>query len=161
MTKLFDQLFNEKRRDIFLKRKDIMKTTFRESLEVLEFKDKRNHSAKSIKSFEQVEIGYNGLGTQFLSGVQSKESKRQPSSFTVNDHFFGTQLIGEYVHKVLKKSNYDIDWMVNEWLYDHLFLWAKIKITKEEHHKDNVIRNKHTIEQKLNLEHYKNVSELI
>ncbi len=101
------------------------------------------------------------MGTQFLSGVQSKASKRLPSSHTVDDHLFGTQLIGEYVHKVLKKSNYNIDWMVDEWLYDHLFLWAKIKLTKKEHHKDNVIRNEHTIEQKLNLEHYKNVSKLV
>ena len=161
MKKSFKELFNEKRRDVIWKRKETIKTTFKEALEVLEFKDKKGHSPKSIGTFEQVEIGYNGLGTQFLSGVQSKASIGLDAKKTVADHLIGTKLIGKHVHEVLKKSNYKIDWMVDEWLYENLYLWAKIKITKEEHHKDNVLRNKNTLKEKLNLEHYKQVSELI
>lgn len=164
MESFFVREFNKRKRDIIWKKRgDSMKLIFREKLEVLEFKDTRNHSKQGIKSFEQVGIGYNGLGTTFMSGIQSEASVGLSSKDTVNDHLIGTTKIGEHVHKELIKSNYDIDWMVNYWLYDNLFLWAKIKLTKEEHHKDNVLRNSdHTIKQKLNLEHYsEKVSKLI
>ena len=159
----FVKEFNKRRRDIIWEKKEYdIKFIFREKLEVLEFKDNRNHGKQGMKSFEQVGIGYNGLGTTFMSGIQSEASVGLSSKMTVNDHIIGTLLIGKHVHYILKKSNYNIDWMVNDWLYDNLFLWAKIKVTKEEHQKDNILRNsKHTIEQKLNLEHYKNVSNLI
>ena len=97
-----------------------------------------------------------------MSGLQFEASAGLSSNKTVGDHLIGTLTIGEHVHDILKKSNYNIDWMVDTWLYDNLFLWAKIKVTKEEHRKDNILRNSnHTIEQKLNLEHYKKVSTLV
>jgi hypothetical protein len=163
MDSYFVREFNSRKRDAIWKlRGKEIKIIFRENLEVLEFKDKRKHCEKSIKSFEQVGIGYNGLGTQFKSGIQSEASKGLSSNKTVNDHLIGAAKIGEYVHNQLKNSNYDIDWMVDTWVYEHLFLWATVKLTKKEHHKDNVLRNSnHTIEQKLNLEHYKNVSNLV
>lgn len=155
--------FNKRRRDILWKKKsNNIKQIFREKLEVLEFKDNRNHGEQGMKSFEQVGIGYNGLGTQFMSGVQSEASVGLSSDKTVSDHLIGTTTIGKHVHDILKKSDYNIDWMVDIWLYDNLFLWAKIKVTKEEHRKDNILRNSnHTIEQKLNLKHYINVSKLV
>jgi len=61
---------------------------------------------------------------------------------------------------IFKKSGYDIDWMLNEWLYDNLHLWATIKVTKEEHKKENIIRNGHTLEEKNKLKHYINFSGL-
>lgn len=159
----FKRTFNEKRRDIIWnKRGNKIKTIFRENLEILKFKDDRKHSDKSIRLFEQVGIGYDGLGTQFVSGIKSEASIGLSSKDTVNDHLIGTKKIGKIVHDELKKSNYDIDLMVEEWLFENLFLWATIKVTKTEHHKDNILRSSsHTTAQKLNLEHYINVSRLI
>jgi len=162
MNSFFVKEFNRRKRDkIWEQRGPEIKVNFKENLEVLEFKSKEHHK-KTIKSFEQVGIGYNGLGTQFISGIQSEASVGKASKETVNDHLIGAAKIGEFVHNELKKSNYNINWMVDHWLYEHLFLWGTVKITREEHRKENVLRNSnHTIEQKLNLEHYKNVSELV
>jgi hypothetical protein len=44
--------------------------------------------------------------------------------------------------------------MVNEWLYEHLHYWFTVKITKEEHKQENLARNKHSLEDKINLVHY-------
>jgi len=65
------------------------------------------------------------------------------------------------IHQEFEKNNFDIDYMVNEWLYNNLWLWQTIKVTTEEHKKDNIIRNEHSIEDKLLLKHYKKVSNLL
>ena len=51
--------------------------------------------------------------------------------------------------------------MVNEWLYDNLWLWMTIKVSKEEHKKENIERNSHTLNEKKELKHYKNISSVI
>jgi hypothetical protein len=51
--------------------------------------------------------------------------------------------------------------MKEVWLYENLWLWITIGVTKEEHQKDNILRNNNTIEEKIQLKHYKNVSTLI
>ena len=52
--------------------------------------------------------------------------------------------------------------MVKEWLFENLYLWGTVKVTKEEHKSKNILRNSnHTIEQKSNFEHYVNVSKMI
>ena len=70
--------------------------------------------------------------------------------------------IGKYIHDKFKKENYNIDWMVKNWLFENLFLWGTVKVTKEEHKSKNILRNSdHPIEQKSNFEHYIHVSQLI
>ena len=166
----FVREFNKRRREKIWKKNEIsMKMSFRFKLSLLEMIDKMPESVvipeKYLEGeFYRLSLGYRGIGKNsgFASGVQSKASIGIPSSETTNDHLVGTTEVGKYIHEVLKKSDYDIDWMVNTWLYKHLFLWATVKLTKKEHHKHNVLRNSsHTIEEKLNLEHYLNVSELI
>ena len=51
--------------------------------------------------------------------------------------------------------------MVDTWLYENLFLWMTVKVSKKEHKKENIARDKHTLDQKMCLEHYINVSEFV
>ena len=44
--------------------------------------------------------------------------------------------------------------MIKNWLSDNLHLWVEAKITKLEHKADNLARDEHTLQQKLNLVHY-------
>ena len=46
------------------------------------------------------------------------------------------------------------DYMTEEWLPNHLYYWCQVKITKEEHKKDNLERDEHTLDEKENLIHY-------
>jgi hypothetical protein len=66
----------------------------------------------------------------------------------------GVTEVGNQVVKEFIKCNYDVDYMVNEWLYEHLHYWFTVKITKEEHKQENLARNKHSLEDKINLVHY-------
>ena len=113
------------------------------------------------KAFYRLMIGYYGVGygNGFSSGLLSNDASVKGIP-TTTDHWAGASKVGEYVHMIFKKSGYDIDWMLNEWLYDNLHLWATIKVTKEEHKKENIIRNGHTLEEKNKLKHYINFSGL-
>jgi len=105
-------------------------------------------------------LGYWGIGKQsgIPSGIKTKDSLTNSNT---DDHLFGTVEIGKYIHKEFESCGFDIDHMVNVWLHENLWLWMTIKVSKEEHKKENIERNIHDIEKKVNLEHYKNVSELI
>jgi len=112
----------------------------------------------------RLELGYHGIGKPggIPSKIMSKDSSILNSKHCVNDHLLGATEVGSYIHRVFKKNNYDIDWMVKEWLFENLYLWGTVKVTKEEHKSKNILRNSnHTIEQKSNFEHYVNVSQLI
>ena len=107
-------------------------------------------------------LGYFGVGKQggLPSGLVT-ENTLVKGVKTTHDHLLGAVKIGEKVHSEFEKNDFDIDYMVNEWLYENLWLWMTIKVTKEEHRKDNILRNEHTIEDKLLLKHYKKVSNLL
>lgn len=107
-------------------------------------------------------LGYLGIGRQngLVSGLRSVESKTKNIKRT-DDHVFGVVEIGMQIHKSFEESNFNIDYMVNEWLYENLYLWMTIKVTKSEHKKDSIIQNIHTLEEKKQLKHYVNVSEII
>jgi hypothetical protein len=112
----------------------------------------------------RLELGYHGIGKPngIPSKIMSKDSFSLSSNKCVNDHVLGATEIGSYIHKTLKESNYNVDWMVSEWLFDNLYLWGTVKVTKSEHKSTNILRNQnHTIDQKSNFEHYVNVSQLI
>ena len=66
-----------------------------------------------------------------------------------------------YFHQEFEKHNFDIDYMVDTWLYENLWLWITIKVARNEHHVDNINRNQHTLDEKKEFKHYVNVSEFI
>ena len=112
----------------------------------------------------RLELGYHGIGKPqgIPSKIMSKDSSILNSKDCVNDHLLGATEIGKYIHDKFKKENYNIDWMVKNWLFENLFLWGTVKVTKEEHKSKNILRNSdHPIEQKSNFEHYIHVSQLI
>lgn len=159
------EYFNKNRRDVYWKKNESeYKINFRIQLNNLKVNlSDKNIPKKNIeKSIFRLGIGYSGIGTQngLSSGIKSKNTLK-PNVKTTHDHLIGAKQIGEIVHKEFEKHNYDIDSMVNEWLYENLWLWMTIKVTSEEHNKNNILRDMTDIEQKLNLSHYVNVSELI
>jgi len=118
---------------------------------------------KMLRSFVyRLSIGYFGVGKQagLSSGVFTLATTKNGTKST-NDHLFGAVAIGQRIHDEFVKCNFDIDYMVENWLPSNLFLWMTIKISNEEHSKDSVIRDGNTIEEKMNLLHYHNVSQLM
>lgn len=118
---------------------------------------------KMMRSFVyRLSIGYFGVGKQagLYSGVFTIATTKKGAKST-NDHLFGAVAIGERIHEEFIKNNFDIGYMVEEWLPLNLYLWLTIKITNEEHQKECVIRDGNTIEEKMNLIHYQNVSQLM
>ena len=117
-----------------------------------------------LRQFGRLLFGYNGLGFRMgikIIGLRSKAAIGLPTSKTTDDHILGVTLVGWIVHnKILslyndgKSADYIIDYMINEWLFDHLHYWCVAKITREEHKKENLPRDEHKLEQKLSLEHY-------
>ena len=83
------------------------------------------------------------------------------SSKLVKDHFFGVTLAAEEVRTAFEKSNFDIDYMVNEWLPQNFYLFLKWTVTPEEHKKENISRAEHTRDEKNNFKHIKNCSEVM
>ncbi len=159
------KLFNTKGRKKYLWEKNEIKFKqwLKANLSTLKNMDDNPdiYSEKYYKEFYRLMIGYYGVGygNGFSSGLLSNDASVKGTP-TTTDHWAGASKVGEYVHMIFKKSGYDIDWMLNEWLYDNLHLWATIKVTKEEHKKENIIRNGHTLEEKNKLKHYINFSGL-
>ena len=118
---------------------------------------------KELSQFTyRLALGYFGVGKQggLTSGLVTEDAMLKGVKTTA-DHLLGTTQIGKHIHEECEKYNWDFDYMVNEWLYENLWLWMTIKVTTEEHRKDNIIRNEHSIEDKLLLKHYKKVSNLL
>ena len=146
------------------------KAIFRMQLKVLKLYIDEKQLHVDTKTWERMmrsfvyrlTIGYFGVGTQagLSSGVFTKATTVKGAKST-NDHLFGAVAIGQIIHDEFVKCNFDIDYMVENWLPSNLFLWMTLKITIEEHSKDCVIRDGNTIEEKMNLLHYQNVSELM
>ena len=107
-------------------------------------------------------LGYFGVGKQggLTSGLVTEDTMINGIKKTA-DHLLGTTQIGKFIHEECEKNNWNFDYMVNVWLYENLWLWMTIKVTTEEHRSDNIIRNEHSIEDKLLLKHYKKVSRLV
>ena len=111
-------------------------------------------------------IGYTGINSNGIhSGFNSKDvarlvrehncsiGKLRKKKLLTDDHIFGTTLIGRMVLQACINSEFNIDYMVNEWLPKNLHLWTRVIITKEED--DRLARHQHSYEDKVNLVHYK------
>ena len=112
----------------------------------------------------RLELGYNGIGRPngISSKIQSMATINLTSNDYTDDHLFGATGIGEHVHHEFKNNNYNIAFMIDDWLYKNLYLWGTVRVTKEEHKSYNIERNAgHKIDDKLKFRHYKNVSKLV
>jgi hypothetical protein len=157
--------FNEKTRDKYWKKYgDKFKRTFRCSIKsLIQWIDDEEMTKLELEQGPyRLYIGYYGISKQsgVISGIKSVESTK-PKVKKINDHIIGATKIGEIVHKALEDCNRDLDYMVNTWLYENLWLWMTIKVSYDEHKKENISRNEHTVEEKLELTHYNEVSELL
>ena len=131
--------FNEnKRQQLCDKNQDHYKKWFRRALEQLKLDIQLNLTDKDLALYTyRLSIGYWGIGkgNGIPSGIRSTATQNLKSNQTTNDHLFGVVEVGRYVHQELIKMN--------------------------EHKSENIARNKHSLDDKKQLKHYKNVSELI
>jgi hypothetical protein len=148
---------------LWKKKESKFKEWFRQSLCLLKYMDEspNNFSKEYLKQFERLMVGYWGIGIQegFRTGLKSvaacvKGTKTSP------DHWAGVTMVGNRVHEEFKKCGYEIDYMVNEWLYENLCFWGTIQVSEWEHRPENIIRNQHSLEEKNELKHYINFSGL-
>jgi hypothetical protein len=158
----FEDEFNNNIRDIYWQNQ-------KSKIEIINNFDSacRQYKAASacenqLKSWRKNQMGYRGVGKSrgLISGLSSKEALNLQMKDCVWDHVIGVTLIGKTIEKLIESNNLDIDLIVEKYLYSHLYLWGKVKVTKEEHRSQNIIRNKHSLDQKIRLEHYERVSPL-
>ena len=110
-------------------------------------------------------IGYTGVNSNGIhSGFVSKDvvelqrkhncsiNQLRKKKLLTDEHLFGTTLIGRMVLQAFIDSGFNIEYMVNEWLINNLYLWATVIITREEDKR--LERHAHSFEQKVNMTHY-------
>ena len=159
-----DYFIANKREAIWNKNQHKWKEAFRFQLLLLDTYINHNASQNLMNSFMyRLALGYWGIQTQngIPSGVCTENSINLASSMTTGDHIFGAVEIGKCVHEAFISHNRNIDYMVNTWLYENIWLWITIKVTKQEHKSENIIKNGHSIEEKKILKHYVQVSKLM
>lgn len=159
------EVFNEHRRDFYWKEKekeDEFKRNFRFALLMYDVALNVLPQNEMRRRIYRHAIGYNGTRASGLwSKIYSKNTIDKNSSECTLNHLFGPTEVGEYVIKEYIKSGHDKEYMVNEWLYENLYLWMTVKVTRQEQSKDSIIQDEHTIEEKRNWKHYQGVSELM
>ena len=120
-----------------------------------------NNTSK-FKQFGRLFFGYNGIGSNITpSMVGLISEKTLIDNNTVMDHILGVTEVGWKVHSILEELyNQGIDknsicnQMIDGWLPEHLHYWCQCKITKQEHKADNLARNVHTLNEKIDFVHY-------
>lgn len=156
------EFFNKNNRILYWQRnQNSYKKWFRKQLKHLLLEIEEGCDEKELNSFMyRLGLGYYGIGKQsgIPSGIMTEDSKINSNT---DDHVFGVVEIGKYIHQEFEKYGFNLDYMVNEWLYENLWLWMTIKVSKIEHKKENIIRNGHSIEDKKNFKHYKKVSKFL
>jgi len=145
-----------------------------------------NRSSTKAIQFQRLLIGNNGLFeplTPFKCNLSSKAAnklKRKKKTGTTNDHIIGVTSTGQYCINAFKndflKISTEPEWadtdiihvqkclekMSDEWLKNHLWLWATCRITHEEHSPERLPRGTDiSVEKKINLEHYNKANILI
>ena len=156
----FKDLFNKYKRDYFFRlHKDRITSNFKSaSLQLKAIKEDDDEICEfQLKGWRKNTMGYRGGGVSsgLFSGLRSKSTLSLSSKDCVYDHLVGASLCGETVETELTKSNYNHSNLIKHWLFDNLYLWGTIKVSKMEHRKDNILRNKNSLEEKIKLDHYK------
>jgi hypothetical protein len=134
---------------------------------------------ESINDYKRLIFGYAPFGisggkidliSQEAFNIKKNKKYDEYKTLLTYDHIFGCLLVGGRIIDAFIKSGYDVDYMVNEWLPKHLYLWASIQVTKKEHSVITSNTNQLTesenpnpeleYNQKRNMEHYKGVSDI-
>jgi len=148
----------EKKQKVFIKLNEnkfdtdaINKTILEEYSDVIEYKKslfidglnglngmltaEKKPEDESINNHLRCMLGYHVFG---ISGARIKLISLEAFKNTIDknttfDHVFGCLPLGKRIYKVYIESNYDINYMVNEWLPKNLYLWVVVEVTKKEH----------------------------
>jgi hypothetical protein len=150
---------NFKRDEHWNKNKDKFKRFFNKKLLELKVAIDIGTSEKDLKYDNYRSLGYLGIGTQagLSLGVRTKNSRE--TNTILKDHVIGTVEIGKYIRSEYEKNNWNTEFMVNEWLYENLWIWSIIIVSKDEHNIKNILKAVNTMEEKRFLKHYVNVSD--
>jgi len=132
---------------------------------VEKFHKQNDKGTNKVKQLCRLIFGYNGVSynlTPTRINLISEAAKNVPSSKYTIDHILGVTLVGEIIYGEIKElysnglsESEVVEEMVTVWLPENLWMFATARITKEEHNKENLPRNEHTLEEKRNLFHYK------
>ena len=169
--KPFSQLFHESEhgKNVWTRHGDSMSKTFRNKLHLLYNLLKSptlddDFREDEWKSMRRLGWGYNIFNSTlptkpiFCTKDCHKFIKQRKKSKLIKDHFYGVTEAAEAVKTEFEKSNFDIDYMVNEWLPKNYHIFVSWYVTKEEHKKKNIDRpsknKKYTIEEKDNYKHF-------
>ena len=156
----FAELFNKYKKDDLIKlHKERITSNFRSA--ILQLRAIQNDDSgickNQLRGWLRLTMGYRGIGFNngVYSNLRTKQTLKKTSREITFDHVVGTTLCGETVKVIIEQEHYDHVFLTNNWLFDNLYLWGTIKVSKMEHRKDNILRNKNSLKEKINLEHYK------
>jgi len=121
---------------------------------------------KFWKRQRRLNWGYGAILMKIPSGFMTEaciQDILDGKKLNTGDHHYGVTRIAERVREELEKSNFNIDYMVDEWLPKNYHLFTTVVTTLEEHKAKNISRSQEfTIEQKDRFEHHVgNVSTFI
>lgn len=121
-------------------------------------------SGKDIKLYSLEAFNLKKLKAEGITTEEITDEK------IIADHFFGCLCFTNIMLIDFINCNYDINYMVNEWLRKHLYLWVVIRVTKKEHeiitkkaaefHDQNNPNYELEYNLKLKMEHYKEISDI-
>ena len=174
----FKTFFNENRKDkCFDKKEKQIKSYFEAALSTVKMhihnglldENHPNYNESYMRNIVyRLVLGYNGVsyGNGITSGAFTEAWKKEKNKNNkykgTDDHVAGATAIGVYITKVFIENDLDINYMVKKWLPDNLYLWATVKVTKEEHKSCNILQNPDmTMEEKYNFKHYVNTSDVV
>jgi len=120
-------------------------------------------TTSKFKSELRLSTGYNFL-TPTLSptvinlfspeAFKLKKARKMGNKCT-DDHIFGVTPVGLDMFLNYMNSDWDIEYMIQKWLPEHLYYWLTAKVLKTEHQGDDSIgRCTHTLTEKKELKHY-------
>lgn len=90
---------------------------------------------ESINNHLRCMLGYHvfGISGAKIELISLEAFKNTIDKNTTFDHVFGSLPLGKRIYKAYIESNYDINYMVNEWFPKNLYLWVVVEVTKKEH----------------------------
>ena len=129
-----------------------------------------------FRSYTRLGIGYNlplynftssKLGFQIYSenAYMLKIQKKIGKNLTY-DHIFGVTEVGVETFSKYLNCDWDLDYIVNEYIPNNLYQHFECRMLKSEHQKQDeddttgVARGKHTIEEKISMKHYEGIVDL-
>ena len=129
------------------------------------------NTTSKFRSFTRLALGYNiPFGTFIPKNIRFELFSENAYDLKINgkmgkkitkDHIFGTTEVGIQMFDTYKDSDWDTDYMLNEYIPQTLYQYSLCRLLKSEHQKEDkddtngVARGKHTMKEKISLLHYK------